>query len=46
MGAHKALAAACVAILVASLTCARPGADPPTLAEVAEAENPRPNLLS
>src|SRR6185312_5305166 len=26
------------AILVASLTCARPGADPPTLAEVAEAE--------
>ena len=34
------------AILVASLTCARPGADPPTLAEVAEAENPRPNLLS
>jgi fructokinase len=33
-------------ILVASLTCARPGADPPTLAEVAEAENPRPNLLS
>ena len=34
------------AILVASLTCARRGADPPTLAEVAEAENPRPNLLS
>jgi fructokinase len=34
------------AILVASLTCARPGADPPTLAEVAEAENPRPSPLS
>jgi fructokinase len=34
------------ATLVAALTCARPGADPPTLAEVAEAENPRPDLLS
>ena len=34
------------AILVASLTCARPGADPPTLAEVAEAENPRPGRAS
>ncbi len=34
------------ACLVASLTCARPGADPPTLAEVAEAENPRPDLVS
>ena len=34
------------ACLVAALTCARPGADPPTLAEVAEAENPRPEPLS
>ena len=34
------------ACLVAALTCARPGADPPTLAEVAQAENPRPDLLS
>ena len=34
------------ATLVAALTCARPGADPPTLAEVAEAENPRPERLS
>jgi fructokinase len=34
------------ATLVAAMTCARPGADPPTLAEVAEAENPRPDLLS
>jgi fructokinase len=34
------------AILVASLTCARSGADPPTLAEVAEAENPRPGVVS
>ena len=33
------------AILVASLTCARSGADPPTLAEVAEAENPRPGVV-
>jgi fructokinase len=32
--------------LVAALTCARPGADPPTLAEVAEAENPRPDPIS
>ncbi|HEV7654316.1 MAG TPA: carbohydrate kinase [Mycobacteriales bacterium] len=32
--------------LVAALTCARPGADPPTLAEVAEAENPRPEGIS
>jgi fructokinase len=34
------------ACLVAAMTCARPGADPPTLAEVAEAENPRPEGLS
>jgi fructokinase len=34
------------ATLVAALTCARPGADPPTLAEVAEAENPRPDRVS
>lgn len=34
------------ACLVAALTCARPGADPPTLAEVAEAENPRPERIS
>ena len=34
------------ATLVAALTCTRPGADPPTLAEVAEAENPHPGLLS
>jgi fructokinase len=34
------------ACLVAALTCARPGADPPTLAEVAEAENPRPEGIS
>jgi fructokinase len=32
--------------LVAALTCARPGADPPTLAQVAEAENPRPDGIS
>jgi fructokinase len=34
------------ACLVAALTCARPGADPPTLAEVAGAENPRPDGVS
>jgi fructokinase len=34
------------ACLVAALTCARPGADPPTLAEVAEAENPPPTPLT
>jgi fructokinase len=34
------------AVLVAALTCTRPGADPPTLAEVAEAENPRPGPVS
>jgi fructokinase len=34
------------ATLVAALTCTRPGADPPTLAEVAAAENPRPGPVS
>jgi fructokinase len=34
------------ATLVATLTCGRPGADPPTLVEVAEAENPRPDVVS